>query len=123
MMAQGWLRHTNLNNGDYNNDLTTSDIPCTKWSFSFTGNGISIIAPKQAGAGKIEVLIDGKAMKTVDLSATTTRKNQQVVYHVDKLAQANHTVSIINRGGGQVAIDALIVSITRQSLGRIRSKK
>lgn len=112
-MAQGWLRHTNLNNGDFNNDLTTSDIPGAKWSFSFTGNGISIIAPKQAGAGKIDVLIDGKAMKTVDLSATTTRENQQVIYQVDKLAQANHTVSIINRGGGQVAIDALIVSNAR----------
>ncbi len=108
-MVQGWFRHSNLNNGDFNNDLTSSDLPGAKWSFSFTGRGISIIAPKQAGAGKIDVQIDGKTMKTVDLSATT-RESQQVVFQVDKLTQTNHTVNIINRGGGQVAIDALVVS-------------
>jgi alpha-L-fucosidase len=109
-MAQGWFRHSNLNTGDFNNDLTSSDTPGAKWVFSFTGTGVSIITPKQAGAGKIEVMIDGKSSKTVDLSARAGRENQQIVYHVDKLTSANHTITIVNRGGGPVAIDALVVT-------------
>jgi len=108
-MAKGWFRHSNLNTGDFNNDLTGSETPGAKWSFSFIGKSIAVVAPTETGAGKIEVLIDGKTMKTVDLSTTTGRKNQQIVYKMDKLTQANHTMSIINRGGGPVAVDALIV--------------
>ena len=108
-MAQGWFRHSNLNNGDFNNDLTSSDTPGARWSFSFIGRSISVVAPQQTGAGKIEVLIDGRSMKTIDLSATANRKNQQIVYYVDKLTSGNHTITIVNRGGGPVAIDALVI--------------
>jgi alpha-L-fucosidase len=111
-MTRGWFRHSNLNNGDFNNDLTSSDTPGAKWAFTFTGNGIAVVAPVQMGGGKIEVLIDGMKSKTVDLSATTA-KSQQVVYQVDKLVQGAHTITIINRGGGPVAIDALIPSPAR----------
>lgn len=108
-MASGWFRQNNLNNGDFNNDLTTSDKPGATWKFSFTGKGISIIAPKQPGAGKMEVLIDGKSMKTIDLSSAEGKKSQQVVYKVDKLTAANHIITLVNRGGN-VAVDALIVT-------------
>ncbi|WP_050982057.1 alpha-L-fucosidase [Mucilaginibacter paludis] len=111
-MARGWFRQSNLNDGDFNNDLTTSNTPGAKWSFDFIGNSISVIAPKQAGSGKIEVLIDGKARKTVGLSATTY-ESQQVVCRIDKLTTGSHTISVINRGGGPVAIDALVVSNAR----------
>jgi len=111
-MAQGWFRHSNLNQGDFNNDLTSSDTPGAKWSFAFSGTGVSIIAPQQAGAGKIEVLIDGKSIKTIDLSAAGARKSQNIVYQTGKLTAANHTLTIVNRGGGIVAIDALIVNNT-----------
>jgi alpha-L-fucosidase len=107
-MARGWFRQANLNKGDFNNDLTVSDMTSAKWQFSFTGKSISVVAPKQPRAGKIEVLIDGKNSKIVDLSNTPGRQSQQVVYHVGKLAQGNHTISIIKRGGGPVAIDALV---------------
>jgi len=108
-MTQGWFRHSNLNTGDFNNDLTGSDTPGAKWAFVFTGKGVSVIAPKQAGGGKIEVMIDGKTMKMVDLSTTDVRKNQQLVYHVNGLASTMHTITVINRGEGPVAVDALIV--------------
>lgn len=51
-------------------------------------------------------------MKTIDLSTTANRKNQQVVYHFDKLTSGNHRITIVNRGGGPVAIDALVVMNT-----------
>lgn len=73
-MAPGWLRRCNLGTGDFNNDLTTSDIPGDIWSCSFTGSNVSVIAPKKAGAGKIEVQIDGQTRATADLSTMDTRR-------------------------------------------------
>jgi alpha-L-fucosidase len=109
-MAQGWFRQANLNTGEFNNDLTISNTPGAKWQFSFTGKSISLVAPKQTRGGKIEVLIDGKLNKTVDLSSNSKKESQQIVYRNNMLTNGNHTISIINLGGGPVAIDALIIA-------------
>ena len=108
-VAPGWFRRCNLGTGDFNNDLTTSDTPGDIWSCSFIGNNVSIIAPKEAGAGKIEIKIDGKYHATVDLSTIGTRKAQQIVCKVTNLNQGIHTVNVVNRGPGPIAIDAIIV--------------
>jgi len=109
VVAPGWSRRCNLGNGDYNNDLTISDTQGDVWTSSFTGKNISVIAPKEAGAGKIEILIDGKIRATVDLSINGSRKAQQVVYNTKGLTSGKHVIKIINRGSGPVSIDALIV--------------
>jgi len=108
-VAPGWVRHCNLGTGDFNNDLTTSDTPGDVWSCSFAGTSVSIIAPKESGAGKIEVQIDGQSRATADLSTTGTRQAQQVVCEVTGLTSGKHTINIINRGPGPVAVDAMIV--------------
>jgi len=106
-VAPGWFRQCNLGTGDFNNDLTISDTPGDVWTSSFAGKSLSIIAPKELGAGKIEIKIDGKAKAVVDLSVSGARQVQQVVYEVG-LDAGKHSISIINRGG-KVAIDALII--------------
>jgi alpha-L-fucosidase len=108
-MASGWLRRCNLGTGDFNNDLTTSDTPGDIWSCSFTGSNVSVIAPKKAGAGKIEVQIDGQTRATADLSTTGTYLAQQVVCKVSDLTPGRHVINVVNRGPGPVAVDALIV--------------
>ncbi len=105
----GWTRRCNLGTGDFNNDLTTSDTPGDVWSTSFTGTSISIIAPQEAGAGKIEVQIDGQTRALADLGTTGPRRPQQTVYQAAGLTSGKHTVKIVNRGPGPVAVDALIV--------------
>ena len=70
---------------------------------------ISIIAPKETGAGKIEILIDGKTRATIDLSVNGIRKAQQIVYNTKNLTSGKHIIEIVNRGSGPVSIDALIV--------------
>lgn len=109
VVSHGWLRRCNLGTGDYNNDLTTSDTPGDVWSCSFTGSSVSVIAPKETGAGRIEVQIDGHTRATVDLSTTGARQAQQRVYEVTDLAPGKHSIAIINRGPGRVAVDALVV--------------
>ena len=106
--APGWIRRCNLGEGDYNNDLTISDTPDEIWNCSFTGTNLSVIAPKEPGAGKIEVKIDGEVRATVNLSSTGKRKAQQVVYKVSGLNPGKHNINIVDLGSGQVAIDAII---------------
>ena len=106
--APGWFRRCNLGTGDFNNDLTTSDTPGDRWNCSFTGTSIAVIAPKDPGAGKIEIQVDGKTCETADLSIIGTRKPQQVVSKIDGLTSGKHTICIVNCGSGPVAVDALI---------------
>jgi alpha-L-fucosidase len=108
-LAPGWLRRCNLGTGDFNNDLTTSDTPGDIWSCSFTGSNVSVIAPKEAGAGKIEVQIDGNTRAIADLSISGIRQAQQVVCEISGLTPGKHTINIVNHGPGPVAVDALIV--------------
>ncbi len=109
VIAPGWLRKCNLGSGDYNNDLTTSNTPGDVWTCSFSGTKISVIAPKEPGAGKIEVQIDDKTRVIADLSITGTRQAQEVVCEISDLTTGRHTIRIINRGLGPVSVDAMIV--------------
>lgn len=105
----GWFRLSNLETSDYNNDLTISEMPGDVWSCSFTGSNIAVVAPKEAGAGKIEIQIDGKTREIVDLSIAGKGKPQQLVYEKAGLTSGKHVINIINRGPGKVAVDALII--------------
>jgi alpha-L-fucosidase len=107
--AQGWLRKCNLGAGDFNNDLTTSDTPGDIWSGSFNGASVSVIAPKNPGAGKIEVQIDGKTRVKVDLSTEGASQHQQMVCNVTDLTPGKHLIKVVNLGGGPVAVDAILV--------------
>jgi alpha-L-fucosidase len=109
VVAHGWLRRCNLGTGDYNNDLTISDMPGDVWICSFNGSSVSVIAPKEVGAGKIEVRIDGQIRATADLSTTGARQAQQKVCGVTGLTPGKHSITIVNKGPGPVAVDALVV--------------
>ena len=109
VVAPGWFRYCNLNTGDFNNDLTTSNAPGDIWSCSFIGSSVSVIAPKEARAGRIDIQIDNDISATVDLSITGMRQTQQIVYEVTGLTSGKHTIKIINRGAGPVSVDAIIV--------------
>jgi len=106
--APGWLRQSNLGTGDYNNDLTTSSTTGATWTSAFTGTGVDVYAPKQSGAGKLEIQIDGQMRATADLSTTGARLPQQLVAQITGLGAGQHAIAIVNRGPGAVAIDALV---------------
>jgi alpha-L-fucosidase len=107
--SPGWQRTiSTASAGDYNNDLTTSTTAGDVWTATFTGTGVAVYAPKASGAGKIEIQIDGQTSATVDLSTTGTRQPQQLVSDVTGLTSGKHTISIVNRGPGSVAVDAIV---------------
>jgi len=109
----GWIRRCNLGTGDFNDDLTISETPGDVWSCSFTGNGVQVIAPRQVGAGKMEIQIDGETRAIADLSTAGGRQAQQAVCDVTGLSPGKHSVNIINRGPGPVAVDALVVRLVQ----------
>jgi alpha-L-fucosidase len=109
VVAVGWIRRCNLGTGDFNNDLTISETPGDVWTSSFTGSGVAVIAPKEPGAGKIEVKIDGQTRAAADLSSAGTREAQQQACEVTGLAPGKHEIQIVNLGTGPVAVDAIIV--------------
>jgi hypothetical protein len=111
--AVGWSRQCNLGTGDYNNDLTISNTVGDVWSCSFTGTQIAVVAPKEEGAGKIEIVIDGESRTTIDLSTTGERKAQQVVYTEEGLSAGIHKIELKNVGAGHVALDAIFFNNTR----------
>ena len=92
---------------------TTTSPPATRPAMSGVlrspAASVSVIAPKEAGAGKIEIQVDGQTRATADLSTTGERQAQQTVCEVTGLAAGKHVITIINRGPGPVAVDALIV--------------
>jgi hypothetical protein len=53
--------------------------------------------------------MDGQTQGTVDLSSAGVRQAQQVVREVTELPAGPHTISIIHRGPGPVAVDAIVV--------------
>jgi alpha-L-fucosidase len=107
-VAPGWTRRCNLGTGDFNNDLYLSDTLGDVWSCPFAGSSIAFIAPREPGAGKIEVQIDGQTRATVDLSADK-RQAQQRVWEIADLTPGEHVIALVNRGPGPVAVDALVV--------------
>jgi alpha-L-fucosidase len=109
VVAAGWTRRCNLGTGDFNNDLTISSVPGDVWSCPFVGTNVAVIAPKEAGAGKIEIQIDGKTHALADLSTAAARQSQQKVGEVTGLPPGKHVIHLINRGPGPVAVDAIVV--------------
>jgi hypothetical protein len=103
----GWIRRCKAGAGDFNNDLTISETPGDVWSCAFTGSKVSVIAPRESGAGTIEVQIDGQTRATAGESTDGPRLAQQTIFTASHLPPGSHTIKIINRGPGPVAVDAL----------------
>ena len=88
-----------------NNDLTVSERVGDVWACSFEGRNIAVIAPKEPGAGSMEIFIDGNSQSIVDLSTVDVCLPQQVVFQMENLVLGKHTLSIVNRKG-KVSVDA-----------------
>ncbi len=106
--APGWQRVCNLGTGDFNNDLTTSETAGDAMTFTTTSTTVTVICPKENGAGKIGVLVDGESQGVFDLSTNGPRLPQQRICTVKDLPSGpDHIITVINRGG-RVAVDAFI---------------
>ena len=106
--AIGWRRKANLGTGDYNNDLTISDKIGSAMTYVGKASTVAVVCPKEPGAGKIEVQVDGKSRGIYDLSTGRQRLPQQRICVINDLSPSSeHAITVINRAG-TVAVDAFI---------------
>ncbi len=106
--APGWQRVCNLGTGDFNNDLTTSETAGDAMTFATSSTTVTVVCPKEKGAGKIEVLADGQSQGAFDLSTDGPRLAQQRICTIRNLPSGpDHVITVVNRGG-RVAVDAFV---------------
>ena len=74
-----------------------------------TQTAAETIAPRNGGAGTIEVRIDSQTHATVDLSTPNARQAQQSACEIANLTLGEHVIELVNRGPGPVAVDALVI--------------
>ena len=104
----GWNRRCNINEGDFNNDLSFSNQVGDTWTVTIEARKFSIIAPQGMGQGIMEVLIDNKHVGEVAFVKSQDVKHLSVVFTSKKLSKGKHEIQLINKSG-MIALDAIIL--------------
>lgn len=104
----GWDRRCNTNEGDFNNDLSFSNLVGDTWTATFEARKISIVAPQGMGEGVMEVFIDDKHVGDVSFVKSQEVKHQTIVFTSKKLKKGEHKIQLKNKSG-TIAIDAIII--------------
>jgi len=90
--------------GDVADDVQTASGEA--WTdLTFTGTGVTWIAPTAPDQGEVRVFIDGKLVKTVDTHADT-RRTQQELYAVSGLKRGEHRIVVQKATGDVIRSDA-----------------
>jgi hypothetical protein len=92
--------------GDLHNDLHGTETNGDYAEFSFKGTGITLLAPKSAAQGDIEIYVDNVWQETVS-AQHSGRLMQQAVYTVSGLADGMHTVKAVKKSGDYMLIDGV----------------
>ncbi|HEY4634199.1 MAG TPA: S8 family serine peptidase [Candidatus Limnocylindrales bacterium] len=78
-------------------------------SYSFTGRGISVVAPRGPRRAKLAVYLDGVYKKTVDLRTSTTQ-HRRVIYNGSWSSSGAHRITLKIVSSGKVQLDAFFVT-------------
>ena len=104
----GWDRLCNINEGDFNNDISFSNQAGDTWTVAIQARRFSIIAPQGMGQGIMEIFIDGKNAGKVSFIKSQEVKHQSIIFTSKKLSKGKHEILLKNTTG-MVAIDAVII--------------
>ncbi len=78
-------------------------------SYSFTGRGISVVAPKGPGRAKLAIRIDGVLVSTVSLKAKSTH-HRRIIFAKTFSFSGPHKITLQIVSSGKVQLDAFIVA-------------
>ncbi|MFD7025185.1 X2-like carbohydrate binding domain-containing protein [Promicromonospora sukumoe] len=71
---------------------------------TFTGTGVTWVAPTAPDQGPVHIYVDGVLKKTVD-TATAARRTQQELYSVSGLKRGSHRIVVVNGSDAPVRSD------------------
>ncbi|MDQ2731481.1 MAG: DUF4185 domain-containing protein, partial [Armatimonadota bacterium] len=95
---------------DYGDDAHVSQVAGSSAEFSFKGTGIDYIAEKNADHGPVDVFLDGKFQRTVDLHLVNfPRVSRVVLFSARGLGKGAHTIKIVNKSNDWAVVDAFSV--------------
>jgi hypothetical protein len=95
-----WGYATGRGAGDFSNDLHYSTTTGSTATITFTGTGIDVLGPTDAGYGSASVKVDGVSKGTVSQALGTTYDPQQVTYSIRGLASGSHTLVLTQSSSG-----------------------
>jgi len=71
----------------------------------FNGSGVECLADKNAGFGTADILLDGRVARTVSFDVQDfPRLRSVVVYHSPDLPRGPHTVRVVSKSAGPIAL-------------------
>jgi autotransporter-associated beta strand protein len=104
-----WSWQKNRGLGEYGDDVHVATADGDACLFRFDGTDVEVIASRGPTRGAMEVFVDDVSQGVVNLN-TTTAVNRTTVFSKTNLARGAHTLRLVKRSGGNVAVDAFRVT-------------
>ncbi len=100
--------------GDLHNDLHGTEVNGDYVEFSFTGTAATLLGPKSAVQGEIDIYVDHVFQATVN-AHHLGRMTQQALYSVSGLSQGVHTIKAVKKSGDYLLIDGVTFAVNGQA--------
>jgi len=100
-----WARSSNRNAGDYGNDVDYAATNGAYFEYTFTGSGVTYIAPRSPQYGDADIYIDGRYFGRYSAYASTYTP-QQSIFTTTSLLPGTHTMRVVKVNGEYLQVDA-----------------
>ncbi|AKU18836.1 hypothetical protein VV02_11205 [Luteipulveratus mongoliensis] len=101
----GWRGTSAGGAKSYLDDIWATQHVGDTWSLTFNGTGVDVISQTNTDEGNVDLVLDGKAYKTVSFS-TPTRVYQATVVSITGLPPGVHTLTGTMKDGDYMIVDA-----------------
>lgn len=101
--------------GDYQNDIHAAEANGDYMEYAFKGTGISLLTPKSASQGDIDIYVDNVFKETVS-AYNVSRLTQQAVYSISGLANGSHTLKAVKKSGDYMLVDGVSFNVNAATL-------
>jgi hypothetical protein len=105
--SASWRKTTS--SSAFGGTLRKSSSVRARASYTFTGRGISVVAPRGPRRAKVAIYIDGVHKKTVDLRTSTTQV-RRVIYTASWRSSVTRRITLRIVSSGKVQLDGFIVT-------------
>jgi hypothetical protein len=107
--GSGWGYSSGRGDGDFQNDVHSTQNSGDSVSYTFTGSGITALTELNSDEGNIGVYIDGALNQTVNAATSARRVAEDAVVTVTGLTPGSHTIKLVKQSGTWMPIDGFVV--------------
>jgi hypothetical protein len=107
--GSGWGLSTGRGDGDFENEVYSTEDNGASVSYSFNGSGIIVLSELNNDEGNINVYIDGSLYETVNAYTSGERTAQDAIVTITGLTPGNHTIELVKESGTYMLLNAFVV--------------